>query len=589
MEAQPKDKQGVKDAERKAEDVTICIATPRRSKEGAEEANQEEDGSSQLGLSTAPLPTSSAAPASTEGQPGAYRAGFGTEPRRLADIAFSSVGVRTDEEEKEEVRLQPVQQLRVDPQQDTAGLVVANPVQGSDDNTATQGTAQAVDLDNKNKAAENRHRKEIIGVVSISLIGIIGVILLVVLLVVIPGREKDDKTLQIQSNNQTEIPTSPPTLSVSDQILNLFPENTVQTIQRDTDLFLPQSKAYQWLLDDPYLQKYTGSRLIQRFALATLYYATTPISGIGWTNASGWMDYDVHECDWKFFWISPFLNSEMQYNVNLKGPCYESDQDEDPGEIYRHLGLPGNNLQGSIPEEVYLLTSLKSFLLDANPLSGTLSTRIGDLSANLEFLSVAPVASLSGTIPSQLGLCRGLKNVYLFTNPLTGTMPTEMGLLTKLERLGLFQTLMTGTIPEQFAPPKAVNLFLAFNQFSGTLSSGLVSSTDLMRLIIRNNQFSGSVPTEIGMVKQLWQLALNANFLTGTIPSELASLVTNGSLLFANLTANGFSGTVPQGLCLLETLEWQNRSALPNVVVASPVYLAHDCSDDLCGCNCTCA
>ena len=46
---------------------------------------------------------------------------------------------------------------------------------------------------------------------------------------------------------------------------------------------------------DPDFTNLTMARRLQRFALATLYYAT---NGDEWTDAHGWMQYDVHECEW---------------------------------------------------------------------------------------------------------------------------------------------------------------------------------------------------------------------------------------------------------------------------------------------------
>lgn len=52
--------------------------------------------------------------------------------------------------------------------------------------------------------------------------------------------------------------------------------------------------AYQFVLDDPYLENPCGKRVDQRYALATLYYST---NGNSWKNNEGWLE-PVDECTW---------------------------------------------------------------------------------------------------------------------------------------------------------------------------------------------------------------------------------------------------------------------------------------------------
>ena len=59
----------------------------------------------------------------------------------------------------------------------------------------------------------------------------------------------------------------------------------------------PQALAYEWLLGDPDIGIYSEERRIQRFAMATLYYAT---NGDYWTNNASWLNYSVPECEWYF-------------------------------------------------------------------------------------------------------------------------------------------------------------------------------------------------------------------------------------------------------------------------------------------------
>ena len=68
--------------------------------------------------------------------------------------------------------------------------------------------------------------------------------------------------------------------------------------------------------------------------------------------------------------------------------------------------LESNELTGSIPSEIGLLTSLNSLNFAIN--------------------------ELIGSIPSEIGLLTSLEELYLCYNALTGTIPSEIGLLTSL-------------------------------------------------------------------------------------------------------------------------------------------------------------
>ena len=57
----------------------------------------------------------------------------------------------------------------------------------------------------------------------------------------------------------------------------------------------PQRQALEWILTDTYSSEgLSDYRLLQRFALATLYYST---NGTEWRNGGGWLE-PTNECEW---------------------------------------------------------------------------------------------------------------------------------------------------------------------------------------------------------------------------------------------------------------------------------------------------
>ena len=108
----------------------------------------------------------------------------------------------------------------------------------------------------------------------------------------------------------------------------------------------PQNKALAWLIaNNTNLGSYSDKQKIQRYALATLYYST---GGDNWTSQRGWLS-DDDECRW--------------YNPVVSGDVCNTD-----GDLVT-LDLSSNNLQGTLPAEISMLSDSLGKLLLAIVLS----------------------------------------------------------------------------------------------------------------------------------------------------------------------------------------------------------------------------
>ena len=74
-----------------------------------------------------------------------------------------------------------------------------------------------------------------------------------------------------------------------------LPEETRQVVNTGQG---PQAEAYQWMAGDSALRdrNFTTPQLEQRFAMATIYYAT---NGPSWTKNDLWLSHDDNECNWR--------------------------------------------------------------------------------------------------------------------------------------------------------------------------------------------------------------------------------------------------------------------------------------------------
>ena len=135
-------------------------------------------------------------------------------------------------------------------------------------------------------------------------------------------------------------------------------------------------------------------------------------------------------------------------------------------------------------------------------------------------------AGLSGSVPSQLGLMRTVRDVQLHNNPhLVGPLPSQLGQLTRL-----------------------VTLFADRGRLSGTLPSQLATARQLQTLDLARNGLSGTVPTQLGLLTAATHIFLDANSLTGVLPTEIGEL---GAAVGVHFHDNQLSGSVPTQLARL--------------------------------------
>jgi hypothetical protein len=165
----------------------------------------------------------------------------------------------------------------------------------------------------------------------------------------------------------------------------------------------------------------------------------------------------------------------------------------------------------------------------------------------------APTAALTSTTQSPAPLCDESSSslakrlpcysqnktwLDLYDNSLTGMIPSQLGLLTKLTYLNLGDNSLTGTIPSQV---------------------GLLSNLTL--LLLSENSLKGTIPSQLAMMPNLSSLVLSINSLTGTIPSQLALM---SNLTWLELYGNNFTGefTCPDfiGLCRISCDHFTNNT-----------------------------
>jgi len=211
------------------------------------------------------------------------------------------------------------------------------------------------------------------------------------------------------------------------------------------------------------------------------------------------------------------------------------------------LELQGNSLSGEIPTLYFdKMTSLVLLNVGENGLSGTLDTRIGQLS-ELQGLHLHE-NNFRGQLPSEIGNLSFLTHSRVVGNELSGTLPTEFGQLDRLMVYHYSNNQFTGTIPTEFGQLSSIRQFrLDGNQLAGNIPIELCNLTTMQEIMLDRNGLTGLLPTsELLNLQWLVRFQVSNNRLTGPIPSQLGNLP---RLRLAWLHLNEFTGAIPTQVC----------------------------------------
>ncbi|XP_006657082.1 probable LRR receptor-like serine/threonine-protein kinase At3g47570 [Oryza brachyantha] len=247
---------------------------------------------------------------------------------------------------------------------------------------------------------------------------------------------------------------------------------------------------------------------------------------------------------WAF--LSSLASCTKLVSLRLDANNLQGDLPSSIGSLSQNLQvlvLTGNQISGSIPEEIGNLKSLQLLRLDKNLLTGNIPRSLGNL-PNLFVLSLAQ-NQLSGQIPLSFGNLKTLSELYLQENHLSGSIPAALGQCERLDALNLSCNSFDGTIPrEPFTISTLAEVFdLSHNNLSGPIPMEIGGLINLGPLNISNNMLSGEILSTIGECVHLESLHIEGNLLQGRIPSSFASLK---GITEMDLSRNNLSGEIPE-------------------------------------------
>ncbi|KAI4296125.1 hypothetical protein L6164_036109 [Bauhinia variegata] len=187
------------------------------------------------------------------------------------------------------------------------------------------------------------------------------------------------------------------------------------------------------------------------------------------------------------------------------------------------LDLAENQLNGPIPVSNGSIPGLdkllhaKHFHLGQNKLSGIIPQQL--FSSEMALIHVLFEGNqLRGSIPSSLGLVTTLEVVRLDGNMLSASVPQNLNNLTKLHDLFLSNNKLSGSLPNLTGMSSLNYLDMSNNSFVPTdFPPWFLTLESLTTLVMENTQLQGQIPTSLFSLGYLQTLMLKGNKLNGTL------------------------------------------------------------------------
>ncbi|CAB9519176.1 leucine rich repeat [Seminavis robusta] len=412
---------------------------------------------------------------------------------------------------------------------------------------------------------------------SVWIISAVVCVILVIVIGVAAGVSSNNHNDDGSSSNATDASSGFYAVSL-DQMFPLdstsLPNHTRQAILSENEQS-PQVQAFQWLSQDENWDKYGMPQRQQRFALATLYYAT---GGPKWfdhvlddnnNKPSPWLDYSTHECSWydlpNFHGRQKCFNYTTATAADTMANPWDAHFDyqsillsADPRLITTNNNRVRARARGTLVPELALLTNLQELDMDYQNLKGTIPNELTQLSNTLQFIYFTK-CFFTGTIPADLFVSS--RSLFLSHNyRLNASIPTTIGNpSSRMSHLLLTEANLQGTIPSEIGLATGLQeLLLNGNDLQGTIPSEVGRLSRLKVLDFTDNELSGTIPSEIGQARQLQDLKLGANFdMAGTLPTSLALL---SDLRVLDVYKNSIEGSLQPELFFATNTKNDNNS-----------------------------
>ncbi|CAI5534259.1 unnamed protein product [Closterium sp. Naga37s-1] len=162
----------------------------------------------------------------------------------------------------------------------------------------------------------------------------------------------------------------------------------------------------------------------------------------------------------------------------------------------QYLNLRANRIVYTETPNTILSMSRLTFLdISDNLFTGELSSELGLKLPSIMHLA-AGTNQLTGSIPDSLTLLTALTFLDVGYNALSGSLPSSLLSLPRLVEARLRHNSLAGSFPAGAASTKLTLLDISWNELRGSLPTLIASSTKLSHLDLSHNQFTGTIRPE---------------------------------------------------------------------------------------------
>lgn len=387
-------------------------------------------------------------------------------------------------------------------------------------------------------------------------------------------------TMDIASRPSTQ--TSPPTSSIYTYVKSVAPDGGFAMD------FFPDSyqhKAFQWL-DQNCGSCESEERILQRYVLACIYFATSAVSSpytdyelgvdqevVPWYKSVGWLETD-DECAW--FGIScnrDGLVDKIDLHDNLLTGMFPPETALLKRSL-KHFDIE-NNLVYNVDEEIDWLGELE--LLETLNIAQTPFEYVGIPSSfgklkKLVHLDVSYTLFFGPLQPEIFANLQQVQYLYIGGNSYNSSIPGTVGQMENLLYLYAEYTDIEGDLSFIKTMPKIFELWADKNpKLKGTIPSEIGDLVTLESLSLSNCGLTGPIPEEIGNLYRMQQMWLFGNQLNGNIPASVGNLTRMHRFEAEN---NLLEGDMPVAVCDLFAVEGKLE------------ILETDCDSRITNCDC---